>query len=227
MKRILMLSAAILAGMFPAFAGDYEDEYAIISTERSKLFLVNDVGFGMIYALNGPDQMAKSYGLNFTIDYLSFRYDLGGNLFFDSSLGIEQKSFRLRGDERFLVTDGVLDFAPYPEKADPKFSSLSIFSVNMAAGLRYEIGNGFGLAFAPILGVPFSSRLKTKYKIDGEKQKDKSREIGLVSPITCDLRLMFTFNHGQSGIYVKYSPTPLIKESKGPQFTTFSFGIIL
>jgi len=227
MKIVLLLLATILSFSSAAFAGNYDGDQAIYSSERTRLFLVNDVGFGIVYAINGPEQMKRSHGLEFTMDFFSFEYDLGQNLHFQTTLGLGEKAFRIKGDEQFMVNDGVLGFVPYPEMAKPKFSAFSAFSFNVGAGLRYDVGNGIGLVFTPILGVPFASRIKTKYKIDGEKQKDKTRETGLLCPVTCDLRLMLTFTNGRSGFYVKYSPTPLIKEEKGPQFTNFSFGIIL
>ncbi|MBQ9888925.1 MAG: hypothetical protein IJM41_06755 [Bacteroidales bacterium] len=227
MKRILLISAAFFASVFSVSAGDYDNGQAIVISERSKLFLVNHLGLGMVYAAGGPEQMKSAHGLDFCLDFFSFQYELGPSLYLDTSLGVEEKAFRIKGDEQFMVEDGILTFVPYPEMAKPKFSAFAAYSINVAAGLRYDLGNGLGLAFTPILGVPVVSRLKTKYRIDGDKQKDKSRETGLLNPVTCDLRLMLTFPNGSSGFYFKYSPTPLIKEARGPQFTNFSFGIII
>ena len=72
MKRILLLVAALLSVSFAAFAGNYVDDQAIYSTEKTRLFMVNDIGFGIVYAINGPEQMKKSHGLEFTMDFFSF-----------------------------------------------------------------------------------------------------------------------------------------------------------
>ena len=77
MKRTLILVAAILSVSLTSFAGNYVDAPAIYSSERTRLFMVNDIGFGIVYAINGPEQMKRSHGLEFTMDFFSFEYDLG------------------------------------------------------------------------------------------------------------------------------------------------------
>jgi hypothetical protein len=74
-------------------------------------------------------------------------------------------------------------------------------------------------------GVKMWSNTKLKYKVSGEKSKEKAKGDYNLSP----LRWGFTARVGYRmiNLYANYYMTPLFKENRGPELYPFSVGLAL
>lgn len=187
------------------------------------------LGFGISVPSNltDPDYypMRQAWGLDFSMGILEAYYHPWGNedrLFLN--FGLEDKSFKIRGDERYVkAADGVLGFDDFPGR--PKWSALRVFSWNISAGYYQHIYKNFGLFVEPILNINTSSRIKTKWYDDRDKVHKEKVKFCKQRLITYELMGGVTIANVK--LYVKYNPCNLIDKAYGPEFTTWSFGIIL
>lgn len=192
--------------------------------------LAIDTGFGICFPSElkdaAYDPMRQAWGLDFYLGILSAEFHPWGNSdHVYMKFGLEDRSFKIRGDQRYIKNaQGVLDFAPVD--GNPKWSALRIFSWNLSAGYYQHLYKDFGIFVEPILNFNTSSRIKTKwYDADGKQYKDKVKKVGLEHLVTYEL--MGGIKMGNIKLYVKYNPCNLIEAGHGPDFNTWSVGIIL
>lgn len=192
--------------------------------------LAVDLGFGISFPqdIKAPaySPMRQAWGLDFSLGLLNAEYHPWGNSdHVYMKFGLEDKSFKIRGDQRYVKgDDGVLGFDNYP--GTPKWSALRIFSWNVSAGYYQHVTKDFGFFVEPVLNFNTSSRIKTKwYDADGKLCKDKQKKVGLQNLVTYEL--MGGVRFGSIKLYVKYNPCSLIDTTFGPDFNTWSVGIIL
>lgn len=191
--------------------------------------LVTDLGFGITFP-NGIDDdayspMRQAWGLDFSLGLINAEFHpWGGASKIYLKFGLEDKSFKIRGDQRYVKgDDGVLGFAPY--EGTPKWSALRIFSWNVSAGYYQKIYKDFGLFVEPVLNFNTGSRIKTKwYDVNDKKIKEKVK-FGKQKLITYELMGGICIDDVK--IYVKYNPGKLIEKGFGPDFASWSVGIIL
>lgn len=169
--------------------------------------------------------MRQAWGLDFTLGIIHADFHpWGGKSNLYLNFGLEDKSFKIRGDQRYVKgDDGVLGFAPYD--GTPKWSALRIFSWNLSAGYYQHIWKDFGLFVEPVLNFNTGSRIKTKwYDANDRKVKEKVK-FGKQKLVTYEL--MGGIKIGSVKAYVKYNPGNLLEKGFGPDFATWSVGIIL
>lgn len=187
------------------------------------------LGFGINFFSGIDDHsiyepMQKAWGLDFTFNFAEFYWGLNPNNQLFLTLGLENKSFRMRdkfgyGKEEFTET---LLMVPYN---DMKMSALRVFSWNVGMGYRYEVDKDLAFKIGPIVNFNTGSRFKTKYyDLEGKKHKEKTKW-GHQELVTIEAMGMIEF-HG-IGLYVKYNPFPLLEKDYGPEVTTWSIGIML
>ncbi len=219
--------------------GGFDFSVSLIGSDDNKgksrkpygeLDLAIGTGFGICFPAGLTDEgyspMRQAWGLDFTLSILHGEYHPWGgksNLFME--FGLEDKSFKIRGDERYIKNaDGSLGFAPFaPDK--PKWSAFRIFSWNVSAGYTQHIVDGFSFTVGPVVNFNTGSRIKTKwYDANDQKHKEKTK-FGKQHFVTYEL--MGSLNFRNIRLYVKYNPCNLIDKSFGPDFNTWSVGIIL
>lgn len=191
--------------------------------------LAVDLGFGIIFPNKIDDDayspMRQAWGLDFTMGIINAEYHPWGNS--DKiylKFGLEDKSFKIRGDQRYVKgDDGVLGFAPYD--GTPKWSALRVFSWNLSAGYYQHIYKDFGIFVEPVLNFNTGSRIKTKWYDANDKKVKEKVKFGKQNLITYEL--MGGIRIDEVRIYVKYNPGNLIEKGFGPDFATWSVGIIL
>lgn len=186
-------------------------------------------GFGVSFPGSIEDDayspMRQAWGLDFTLGIINADFHpWGGKSNLYLNFGLEDKSFKIRGDQRYVKgDDGVLGFAPYD--GTPKWSALRIFSWNLSAGYYQHIWKDFGLFVEPVLNFNTGSRIKTKwYDANDRKVKEKAK-FGKQKLVTYEL--MGGIKIGSVKAYVKYNPGNLLEKGFGPDFATWSVGIIL
>ena len=219
------LVAAVLALSAPKAAAQDDSKIMIGSNVEYNM----GIGFGVDFFGNLPDEydwMSKAWGLDFSFNFAEFYWSgLSNTNQFYLTLGLENKSFRLRDDTQFNLLDKHLVPVVFPDADDMKMSALRVFSWNVGMGYRYEQSEDFAFSIGPIVNFNTGSRIKNKwYDAEGKKQKDKIKW-GKQELVTIEFMAKLEF-HG-IGLYVKYNPFPLFEEEFGPKATTWSVGIML
>ena len=80
------------------------------------------------------------------------------------------------------------------------------------------------MSAGPVLNLNTHSSLKTRYKIDGQKYKDKAND-ARVNPVTVDF--MGIIETPIIDLYLKYSPCNVLKTDYAPKFQSLSLGIYI
>ncbi|MDT3366525.1 MAG: hypothetical protein LIQ26_04535 [Bacteroidota bacterium] len=219
------LVAAVLALSAPKAAAQDDSKIMIGSNVEYNM----GIGFGVDFMTGLPDEYdwaGKAWGLDFSFNFAEFYWGgLSNTHQFYLTLGLENKSFRLRDDTQFNLLDKHLVPVVFPDADDMKMSALRVFSWNVGMGYRYVASDDFAFSLGPIVNFNTGSRIKNKwYDADGKKQKEKIKW-GKQELITIEFMAKLEY-HG-IGLYVKYNPFPLFQEEFGPKATTWSVGLML
>ena len=219
------LVAAVLALSAPKAAAQDDSKIMIGSNVEYNM----GIGFGIDFMSGLPDEYdwaGKAWGLDFSFNFAEFYWGgLSNTNQFYLTLGLENKSFRLRDDTQFNLLDKHLVPVVFPDADDMKMSALRVFSWNVGMGYRYVASDDFAFSLGPIVNFNTGSRIKNKwYDADGKKQKEKIKW-GKQELITIEFMAKLEY-HG-IGLYVKYNPFPLFQEEFGPKATTWSVGLML
>ncbi len=219
------LVAAVLALSAPKAAAQDDSKIMIGSNVEYNM----GIGFGVDFMTGLPDEYdwaGKAWGLDFSFNFAEFYWGgLSNTNQFYLTLGLENKSFRLRDDTQFNLLDKHLVPVVFPDADDMKMSALRVFSWNVGMGYRYVASDDFAFSLGPIVNFNTGSRIKNKwYDADGKKQKEKIKW-GKQELITIEFMAKLEY-HG-IGLYVKYNPFPLFQEEFGPKATTWSVGLML
>ena len=195
--------------------------------------LVMDIAFGFCTATGAADGISIPVGRSWEIDWtiLDYRHRLKKNAghYLSAGLGVDWRNYRMTDRHRFVKDDnGVITVQPYPAGSNPDFSRIKVFSLNVPLMYHYFLrnNNSFfrGFSVGAVVNFNTYSSIKTRYKLDGEKQKDFSKDLHK-NPVTFDLMLRLRMKG--FGIYAKYSPCNVLDTDYGPKFKSVSFGIYL
>jgi hypothetical protein len=139
-------------------------------------------------------------------------------------IGVDWRNYRI-GDRRQFVKadDGTVSVEPLPEGSDPQFSRVKVFSLTFPVRYHYY-KKGWGFSVGPVFNLNTHATIKTRYKLNGEKQKATYKHIHQ-SPFTIDL--MGTFVTPLMKFYAKYSPCNVLDTTYGPKIHSVSFGVFL
>ena len=186
-------------------------------------------GFGVSFPGSIEDDayspMRQAWGLDFTLGIIHADFHpWGGKSNLYLNFGLEDKSFKIRGDKMYVKQDdGTLGFGDFP--GTPKWSALRIFSWNLSAGYYQHIYKDFGIFVEPVLNFNTGSRIKTKWYDANDKKVKEKVKFGKQNLITYEL--MGGIKIDDVKVYVKYNPGNLLEKGFGPDFATWSVGIIL
>lgn len=195
-----------------------------------KYYMTNDItslGIGMVNAINTPENLNIDMGASyeFSIDnLLRCCYNLIPTTSVSLGFGLNWKNYRMTGHTRFIQEGNNLCLDKYPEGADIKFSRLKIFSITVPLLIHQAIGRKAALSLGPVVNINTYGSLKTRYVLNNEKIKEKSKDIHQNST-TIDF--MAKIHLGEIGFYAKYSPSSVLNPDFGPKFNSFSAGICL
>lgn len=194
---------------------------------KTQFEFTSDFALGFCGATDAPEQMDvkpfKSWEIWWMIGTYRYR-PWRDNHAFSVGIGFDWRNYRMVDNFRFTANDDkVVTIEKYADNAKPRFSR--IHRVDLAIPLRYEYkAKHFGFSLGPVVNLNTSSNLKTRYRIDGAKHKDTTDNLK-TNFATIDL--MGTMTLCSTTFYFKYSPSSVFKKGYGPQFKTFSFGLIL
>lgn len=168
--------------------------------------------------------MGQSY--EFGLDYiLSTEASLCKGIKFSIGLGTGWKNYRMTNQTMFFShDDGTITLESYPEGANPKFSRIHTWGLNVPMALSFRLDKRARSVFSigPELYFTPHACLKTRYSIDGEKQTLKEKNLHF-NKVTVGLRTELAI--GAIGIYYKYNPFDVLDTNYAPEFCSMSAGL--
>lgn len=147
-----------------------------------------------------------------------------GKSTFSVGVGFGWKNYRMTGKERFEKIENQIQVTPYPAEVDPKFSRVKVFSWKLPVMYDYAFARKWHLKLGAIANFNTRSNIKTRYYVGDDKKKEMTKNIHTNS---LGLELFGQLSYNGIGVYAKYSPTPVFDKRFGPQFRSFSIGIVL
>lgn len=143
---------------------------------------------------------------------------------FSFGCGVEWSNWRMTNRNQFVkANDGTVSVVPLPEGADPKFSRVKTFSLIFPIMYSYS-KKDWGFSLGPVINCTSHSSVKTRYRLDGEKHKDKYKDLHH-NPVTIDL--MGTITTPIVNFYVKYNPCNILDTEYAPKFQSVSLGFMI
>lgn len=182
------------------------------------------IAFGFVSAIDAPQGMEVDFGSSHEImvDIVGYdRISRNGIHVFSVSLGLDWRNYRMTGKQRFVKVDNDIVLADYPEGAQIDFSRIKVFSLSVPFTYTYRFSESFDINVSAALNFNTYASIKTRYKLDGEKQKEMTKHIHQ-NPVTLDFRLGVAWKG--VGLYVKYSPFDVLDSTYGPSFKSLSTG---
>ncbi len=198
------------------------------SDRRAEFSLSPTLSVGLVSALGGPSSLDTDFGKSVEITWHAFNIKVwpgSKHWHFSTGLWFNWKNYRMTGSTRFDRTDdGKVVLIPYPENADIKFSRIHILSYQIPLLAHYRLSKQIKLAGGVLFNLNGHGNLKTRYSIDGQRIKDRDRNIHLNS-FTTDIIGIVSYK-SYLGLYFKYSPHNVLDVSRGPKFHGISTGLI-
>lgn len=183
--------------------------------------------FGFVTAPDAPSgmdvDMAASYELGFDIIGVE-HYFKNKKHSISLGLGVDWRNYRLKDKTRFVKDGDNVVLGEYPEGASIDFSRIKVFSLMVPVRYHWYFAKNFSFDAGAIVNFNTHASLKTRYKLDGHKQKEFSKKLHQ-RPVTVDLQAGVTWK--SIGIYAKYSPFDVLNDAYGVTFKTFSVGVTL
>lgn len=184
------------------------------------------VGFGLVDAVDAPEGMNVDMGASYEImidNLVKAVCYLRSSTSVSVGFGMTWRNYRMTGYNRFVQEGSNLVLGEYPEGADINFSRLKVFSLTVPFLLNQNLGRRALFSVGPVINFNTHGSLKTRYKLDGEKIKEKSNEIHQ-NRVTVDFMARLSLR--RLGLYVKYSPGSMLNTEFGPEFRSLSVGMI-
>lgn len=102
------------------------------------------------------------------------------NHYFYTGFGLDWRNYRMTDQNRFVEQpDGRIVTTPYPQGSNPDFSRIKVLSLTVPftyGFFPFKQGLFRGFEIGPVLNFNVYSSIKTRYSIDGEKQKDITKD---------------------------------------------------
>ncbi len=158
-----------------------------------------------------------------------------GFVFHDTRLsigaGFGWRNWRMTHDTRFTPENGTISTGTYPDGARPKYSRIKMFSVSFPIMIRQKLPfnapwGTMSLKAGVILNWNSHASMKSGLvNSDGNESEQSSDNIGQ-RKFSTDLMGVIGIN-SWLGVYARYSLTPVFRKHCGPDFKSFSTGIII
>ena len=184
--------------------------------------------FGFISGIDEAPGVNIDMGQSFELELrnlVAFTSRLGKWTFFNLGFGVDWRNYRMTGHNQFLLNDdGRITVEPYPVGANPDFSRIHTFSLVVPLQIHFALGGAWYFSCGPELSFNTYASLKTRYTLDGEKQKIEANRLHR-NKVTYGLMCDLTYN--RFGVYFKYSPCNVLQSEFGPKFKSITAGLKL
>ena len=229
MKRIITISAAVLAGGMMAFAQTVEfNEDADLSI-RKGIFSTEFVSyeyFGDHYFLNADQSFLDNKGRvnsEFVLNLVELRINPYESGMFSIGVDLAWDYYRLNKDHFWLPTSDKTGVDIASREATVRSVSIPVsFEQNFGkCDLRIGIAGEYNYAGVSKFKAIDNNGTTIKETKSGERFSDSIK----VRPFTYNVFGALSF--GGLGLYVRYNPMPQFEEGFGPQFEkTLTFGLV-
>lgn len=143
---------------------------------------------------------------------------------FSLNYGLEWRNYRMVDKYRFFIDDNkVVGFAPYESGITPKFSRIKVISNTLALTARYKFFRECYFRFGSVISFNDGLSVKTKYKDANGRNITEKQNRPRVNRVS--LEWVGSFQLHDFGIWMKFSPKNVLRESYGPQFSTTTVGV--
>lgn len=172
----------------------------------------------------GGLQWSKSFEINW-LSCINVGYEFSrSRIYF--GLGFDWRNYKATAFGRWLEPDGDggLCWGNAPEGASVRFSRLKVFSLQLPLMYVWRIPKSFlKFRMGPILNFNTYSSIKGVYDDPFGNRCEYFRKDFERRPVTLDLFASLSY-HNALGIYVRYSPMKVLKDTSPINFTPLSLG---
>ena len=200
--------------------------YILKHSNRAPYPHVTSFNFGFISGADEAPGVNIDMGQSFELEMrnlVAFDHRLSNTSFITLGFGLSWRNYRMTGHNQFLLNDdGLITIAPYPDGANPKFSRIHTFSLVVPLQLHFALGGYWYFSCGPELYFNTYASLKTRYTLNGEKQKFEASRLHR-NKVTYGLMCDITYN--RLGVYFKYSPCNVLQPDFGPKFKSMTAGL--
>ncbi|MBO4593639.1 MAG: hypothetical protein J5678_05580 [Bacteroidaceae bacterium] len=201
-------------------------KYILKHNNRAPYPHVTSFNFGFISGADEAQGVNIDMGQSFELEMrniVAFDNRLSNSSFISLGFGLSWRNYRMTGHNQFLLNDdGLITVAPYPDGANPKFSRIHTFSLVVPLQFHFALGRSWYFSCGPELYFNTYASLKTRYTLNGEKQKFTANHLHR-NKVTYGLMCDITHNH--IGLYFKYSPCNVLQPDFGPKFKSVTAGL--
>ncbi len=198
---------------------------------KSKWDLISTgLGMGWVTPVNPTPSIGASMGhsLEFTWTIVAgVRWSYGPHALM-TGLGLDWRNYSLRNSTYFSkdASTGVISLDPFEPEMSKCSSRLQTFSLQIPLLYRFQFGNRNQLSFAlgPVLNFNTGAHIVTKYAVGTKRSSVNTAHIGQ-NPVTVDV--MGEIGWRTFGLYARYAPMRVLKESTGLDFRSFSTGFFI
>ena len=196
------------------------------SGTKIKADLNTTLSFGFIGGVAQDKDVSIDMGQSYEIewgDVISGKVRVGKKDFVRLGLGFDWRNYRVTDFKRFAKDGrGIITMEDYPDGVEPKFSRIHTFSLSIPLKFYHYFNKKMYFAVGPELYFTPYGSLKTRYYVNGEKQKISS---GNVHQNRFSVGIGAEINIHHIGIYYKYNPFNVLRSSYGPEFSSMTTGI--
>ncbi len=170
-------------------------------------------------------KVPNSWGVN--LNFAEKSFGLIGNYFgIVTGMGLEYNRYMLENDVDLLEVDGLMTGVPANIDFDKNRLSVYYLNVPLMAEIQLPVTGEYRrihLSAGVVGGMRLASRQVQKYSIDGEKQKDKSKDDFNLR----NFRYGFTarVGYGDFAFFANYYPQTLFEDGMGPDIYPVTVGI--
>lgn len=170
-------------------------------------------------------RVPNSYGVN--LNFAEKSFGLIGNYFgIVTGLGFEYNRYMLSNDVDLEEVDGFMTGVPINIDLDKNRLSVCYLDIPLLAEIQLPVtgeNNRIHLSGGVVGGMRIGSRQVQKYTIDGEKQKNKTKDSFNIR----NFRYGFTarVGYGDFGFFANYYPLTMFEDGMGPDIFPVTVGI--
>lgn len=195
---------------------------------KSKWSLVS-TGLGMGWATpvdRHPDfHTSMGHSMEWTwLSVLGVRWSLGPHSL-TAGLGIYWRNYSLDKNSYFNKENGQLQIESFSENMYKRKSRLQTFSLELPLlySLKFGRQRRFGMDVGPVVNFNTGANIKTQYR-EGDTDYSVTTHGIKQRPVTVDAIGVIRWE--ALGLYVRYSPLNVLRNSAGLDFKSFSTGIM-
>lgn len=180
---------------------------------------------------NLPVEMGKSWEAGW-FEIIGVGFDAGPMTTIRLGIGMDWKNYKITTPDYRYATDseGVMTGAPYPAGTSPINSRLKTFTLSMPLMVRQKMpfrlmGQQQWVAVGIAPGYSPHASIVTRWETaQGKKVKESTNKTGHRRWV-CELVGMLGLSE-DVGIYLRYQPMSVVRQSGAPDFRSLSTGLI-